>query len=439
LARSKSLTTSWAHAAAAVLLVGVLAGLAGCEWLWPSQQWTGDIASSPLDRDTDPDVPAGDVAALVAGNTAFAFDLLHELTPDAANLIYSPFSISAALTITYAGAVGATKAQMASALHFGLEQGTIHAVFNYLDLELHDRTGLGYPYPDDDFELNVVNAAWGQRGYTFKSKYLDVLAVNYGAGLHLLDFEGDPDGSREMINDWVSQQTDDRIPDLLPPASVDHATRLVLTNACYFTASWLYPFDPGQTGLGSFEPLDGDRVYVPMMRQRRSLDYASWDGGQAVELPYCAPQLSMLLLVPDQGTFEAFEAGLDVARYENILSSLEPRLITLLMPRFEASYDASLVDPLIALGMEDPFVGGIADFSDIDGTHNLYISDVAHKSWITVDEAGTEAAAATSVIMPPVSHGDPLPLTINRPFLFVIRDIPTNTILFLGRIVEIAD
>jgi len=427
----------WTRATAALVLIGALMGLAGCEWLCPSQ-WTGDIASSSLDRDLDPDVSASDVAALAAGNAAFAFDLLRELTPDAANLIYSPLSISAALAMTYAGAVGATEAQMASALHFDLEQETIHAVFNYLDLELHDRTGLGYPFPDEDFELNVVNAAWGQRGYTFKSKYLDVLAVNYGAGLHLLDFEGDPDGSRETINDWVSQQTDESIPDLLPPASINHATRLVLTNACYFNASWLYPFDPDQTGLGSFEPLNGDRVYVPMMRQRRSLDYASWDGGQAVELPYCAPQLSMLLLVPDQGTFEAFEAELDAARYEDILASLEPRLITLQMPRFEAGYDASLVDPLIALGMEDPFVGGVADFSNIDGTRYLFIADVLHRSWITVDEAGTEAAAATSVIMPTVSQGDPLPLIVNRPFLFVIRDTPTGAILFLGRIVEIA-
>ena len=440
MARSASSTTSWARAIAALALIGALAGLAGCEWLWPAQEWTGDIASSPLDRDTDPDVSAGDVAALVAGNTAFAFDLLHELTADDGNLFFSPFSISAALAMAYAGASGDTETQMANTLHFDLDEDVLHSAFNSLDLELNSRGDVQPPYEGEGFDLAVVNAAWGQRGYTFLRKYLDVLAVNYGAGLRLLDFKADPDGSRETINDWVSQETNDRILDLLPPGSIDPATRLVLTNAVYFNAPWLDPFDPAQTRTGAFEPLHGNTAYVPMMRQQLQLAYAAWDGGQAVELPYNGNTLSMVLLVPDRGTFEAFEAELDAAQYESIISTLEWRTVTLQLPRFEASYDASLIEPLAALGMTDPFTGGVADFSGIDGTHDLFISDVVHKAWVSVDEAGTEAAAATAVIMPGGGAPEPpVTLTVDRPFLFVIRDIPTNTILFVGRIVEIAN
>ena len=437
--RLSSSMAGWLRAAAALLLVLALLGLAGCEWLRPSQEWTGDIASSPLDRNTEPDVPYDDLTAQAAGNMAFAFDLFHQLAPEEGNLIVSPYSISAALAMAYAGAAGETKTQMEDVLHFDLDEDALHAMFNFLDLELNDRPGIGYPYSDQDFELNVVNASWGQRGHSFRRKYLDVLATNYGAGLRLLDFEDDPDGSREAINDWVSQQTDDRVLDLLPPGSIDTATRLVLTNAIYFNAAWLFPFDSDQTRTSSFEPLHGDWVRVPMMRMQTLLDYASWDGGQAVSLSYSPPGLSLVLLVPDRDTFEAFEAGFDAAQYESILSSLKGRRITLQMPRFEANFEASLANPLVELGMEDAFVGGVANFSGIDGTRNLYISDVVHKSWIAVDEAGTEAAASTAVIMPTVSVGDPLPLTIDRPFLFIIRDLSTNTILFMGRVVEIAE
>ena len=433
-------TRSWVRAIVALVLIGAVASFVGCAWLRLPKEWTGDMASSSLDRKTEPDVSAGDVAALVAGNTAFAFDLLHELAPSAENLIYSPFSISAALAMTYAGADGNTEAQMATTLHFDLDPEALHSGFNFLDLELNSRGTIELPYEGEGFDLAVINAAWGQRGYSFKRTYLDILAVNYGAGLRLLDFDEDPDGSRRTINEWVSQETNDAILDLLPPESIDSTTRLVLTNAVYFNAPWLDPFDPDQTRSGAFEPLYGSSVFVPMMRQQVDTKYAAWDGGQAIELPYNGETLSMILLVPDRGTFEAFEAEIDAARYESIISALESKLVTLQLPRFEASYDDSLVDPLVALGMPDPFIAGVADFSGIDGTHDLCISDVVHNAWISVDEAGTEAAAATAVIVH-VGGGpsEPVALTIDRPFLFVIRDIPTNTILFLGRIVEIAD
>ncbi len=417
-----------------LLLLVVMLGAVGCSLLWPETPADGDVAQSALARDTNPNVPGSDVAMLVDGNTAFAFDLLHALGDVEENLFYSPYSVSSALAMTYAGARGATESQMADALHFALDQEDLHPAFNWIDLELNGRGEIAPPYEGEGFELSVVNATWGQRGYTFRQSYLDTLAVNYGAGLRLLDFVEDPDGSRETINDWVSDETNGRIVDLLPPDSIDAATRLVLTNAIYFNAPWLKPFDATQTSLGAFEPMGGETVYVPTMRQTAMFGYASWGGGQAVELPYNGETLSMILFVPDRGTYEAFEAGLDGVLYGEIVDSLGAREVYLRLPKFEIGYDASLVDPLIALGMTDAFTAA-ADFSGIDGTRDLFISDVFHKAWVSVDEAGTEAAAATAVIMPiGGSPGPPVTLTIDRPFLFVIRDIPTETILFVGRV-----
>jgi serpin B len=421
---------------AGVVLLVILLGAAGCALLWPETPADGDIARSSLPRETSPDVADDDVTALAAGNAAFAFDLLHALGEAEENLFYSPYSVSAALAMTYAGAHGTTESQMAETLHFTLDQDDLHPAFNRLDLELNGRGEIGPPYEGEGFELSVVHATWGQRGYTFLRSYLDVLAVHYGAGLRLLDFVADPGGSRETINDWVSKETNGRIVDLLPPDAIDATVRLVLTNAIYFNAPWLKPFDDALTSSGTFEPLAGGAVSVPMMRQASMFGYTAWNGGQAVELPYNGDTLSMVLLVPDRGAYGSFEEDLDLGRYEEIVGALELRQVDLRLPKFEYGYDASLVEPLVALGMTDPF-GTAADFSGIDGTHDLSISMVLHKAWVSVDEAGTEAAAATAVIVPIGGSPDPpVTLTVNRPFLFVIRDLPTGSILFVGRVVN---
>ena len=422
----------WIPAALFCLAVG----LSGCAWLQPNVPADGDVAQSSLPRDMNPDVASEDADALVEGNTAFAFDLLDAISETESNLFYSPYSVSSAMAMAYAGARGTTESQMADALRFSLDQQKLHPAFNGLDLELNGRGEIGPPYEGEGFELHVANAAWGQRGYSFLRSYLDTLAVHYGSGLRLLDFVEDPEAARETINDRVSDETNERIVGLLPPGSIDATVRLVLTNAVYFNAPWLKPFDVDMTAAGTFEPLDGGSVDVEMMHQEGMFGYASWDGGEAVELPYNGETLSMILFVPDRGAYEAFEAGLDPGRYEEIVGSLEPCQVDLRLPKFEIGYDLSLVDPLTALGMVDAFTGG-ADLSGIDGTRDLFISDVLHKAWVTVDEAGTEAAAATAVIVPLVSYpGPPVVLTVNRPFLFVIRDVPTGTILFVGRVVD---
>jgi len=205
----------------AVFLVGALVlGVSGCELWQPEVPSDVTIAQSDLPRDTDPSVESEDVGELVSGNLAFAFDLLHEMTEDDANLFFSPYSISSALAMATAGARGTTEEQMADVLHFTLDSLVLHPCFNWLDLELNGRGAIGPPYEGEGFQLSVVNAVWGQQGYPFLDPYLDLLAVNYGAGLRLVDFLDNPHGSRLTINDWVSDQTNARIQDLLPPGSI---------------------------------------------------------------------------------------------------------------------------------------------------------------------------------------------------------------------------
>jgi serpin B len=378
-----------------------------------------------------------DQAELVNGNSAFAFDLYRLLKEEeTGNLFYAPYSISLALAMTYAGARGETEQQMADTLHYTLPQDRLHPAFNYLDLELASR-GEGAEGKDDEgFRLNIANTTWGQEDYVFLSEYLDTLALNYGAGMQLVDFVGDPEGARVAINDWVSDQTEGRIKDLIPQGVIDDLTRLVLTNAIYFNAAWAEPFEEGQTQDGPFHLLDGGQVTVPTMHHTASYGYAAGDGYQAVELPYDGRELSMVILLPAEGEFESFEGSLDAGHVDAILNNLTYQEIALTMPKFEIESGFSLVEALAEMGMPVAFSMN-ADFSGMDGTRELYIGEVLHKSFIAVDEAGTEAAAATAVEMQlKGAPMDPVTVTVDRPFIFFIRDTETGTVLFIGRVVD---
>ena len=411
-----------------VLVVALMLGLAAC-----AQPVAGEVIQSEKQRVTSPDVNEADLATLVDGSSAFAFDLYQALREADGNLFYSPHSISLALAMTYAGARGETAQQITDTLHFTLPQNLLHPAFNSLDLEL-GRRGEGAKGKDGEgFRLNIVNAIWGQKDYEFLSEFLDLLAENYGAGLRILDFASEPEESRITINNWVSEQTEGRIEDLIPKGLIDTLTRLVLTNAIYFNAAWQYPFQEDMTEDGPFYLLDGGEVTVPMMRQAELLGYAEGDGYQAVELPYDGGELSMVLLLPQAGHFEAFEGSLDTQQVDGIIARLEHRQVTLAMPRFEFESDFSLRETLVALGMPVAF-SGEADFSGMTGNRDLFIADVIHKSFVSVDEAGTEAAAATAVVMPTaMPPEEPVEVTVNRPFIFLIHDIETSAILFVGR------
>jgi serpin B len=394
------------------------------------------IVQSEKQRITATKADEAGLVTLVDGNSAFALDLYQELKAEDGNLFYSPYSISAALAMTYAGARGETEQQMADALNFDLPQNQLHPAFNLLDQELA-RRGEGARGKDEEgFRLHVVNAIWGQKDYTFLPEFLDVLAENYGAGLRILDFANAPEESRITINNWVSDQTESRIEDLIPQGMIDIFTRLVLTNAIYFNAAWQYPFREEATKDSPFYLLDGGEVTVSMMSQTESFGYAEDDDYQAVELTYDGGELSMVILLPRSGHFEAFEESLNAERVSVIINSLEPGQVTLAMPKFEFESAFQMKETLMAMGMPVAF-SDMADFSGMTGGRDLYISEVVHKAFVSVDEAGTEAAAATAVIMKMTAlPAEPVKFTANRPFIFIIRDIETGAILFLGRILN---
>jgi len=397
------------------------------------------LLSSSKQRITAPDADPTELATLTLDNRAFALDLYQLKRSDPGNLFYSPHSISIALAMTWGGARGETADQMAETMHYTLGAERLHTSFNALDLALSSRgedVQLDEGEEGDPFRLSIVNAIWGQRDYTFLESYLDLLALNYGAGLRPLDFAADPDGSRQTINTWVEDQTEDRIKDLLPEGSIDGNTRLVLTNAVYFKASWLNAFEVSLTRDGEFTRPDGTTTTAPFMHQQESLAYGSGEGWAAVELPYVGRELSMVVILPDAGSFDTFEAGLDVETLDGIIDGLSETQVAVALPKFTFEYDLPLNQPLMDLGMTAAF-GGDADFSGINGVGGLQITDVLHKAFVAVDEKGTEAAAATAVVVGETSVGpDPVVFSADRPFIFLVRDLETGAIIFLGRVVD---
>lgn len=395
-----------------------------------------EVVKSDKHRIVSPNVPAQDMQALVNDNTAFAVELYKSLRGEGENLFFSPLSISIALSMTYGGARGETAAQMSDVLHFNLPAERLHSAFNALDQALASRGSIDDGEEGEPFSLNVVNALWGQQGYAFQELYLDLLALNYGAGMTLMDFMADPEGSRQRINQWVSDQTAGKIKDLIPERAISAMTRLVLTNAVYFKASWKHPFETVATTPGPFVRKDQSEVTAQMMRQTEYFKYYRGGNYQAVALPYKGDELDMVLVLPDVDGFESVEESLSAGLISELTGGLRSAEIDLSLPRFSFKSGFPLKEQLKALGMRDAFEPGNADLSGIDGTRALYISEVIHKAFVGIDEKGTEAAAATAVIV--CFSGVPSPKTVkfNRPFIFFIRDRATNTVLFIGRVLD---
>ena len=381
--------------------------------------------------------PAGDLAAVAGEDPAFGAAVLAALGEGSeANLAVSPLSIRLALAMAYAGARGETAAQMAGVLGYDLPADRLHAAFNALDLAIEDRAGT---FSDGagqrSIDISIANALWGQAGFPVEQAFLDTLALHYGAGMRLVDFAAATEEARETINDWVAGETNDRIPELIPTGVLSPATLLVLTNTVYLLADWALPFPGEATADGSFTRLDGTTATVPLMHQLLSADYAAGDGWQAVDLPYVGGQVAMLVVVPDEGHYreaEALAAGL----FAEARAGLSPTNLRLALPRFEFRTQASLPETLRSLGMIDAFDAGLADFSGISADGGLFISDVIHEVFVSVGEAGTEAAAATAVVMLRGAPPEPVELTVDRPFLFWIYDRATGSVLFMGRVLD---
>lgn len=389
---------------------------------------TAALARSSEARVTAPQVPGEDLAALVGGNDAFAVDLYRTLRGGPENIVFAPASLSIALAMTFGGAAGTTAEQMAATMHYALPAERLHPAFDALDLALN-----AAPSSPAAFRLTVVNAVWAQRSLSLLPSFLDLLARNYGAGVRLADFSGDTESARQLINDWVSAQTAGRLPELLMRGQIDERTRMVLTNAIYFKADWETPF-AAQSPTGTFHAPAGD-VSVPMMTGPAQVPVWTGPGYTVARLPYAGGTTSMLLIVPDDGTFDAFEAALTADTLRAVAAGADTAAWqSVSLPRFAVGQHFSVRAALMALGMIDAFDVPPADFSGIDGHTDLYIKDVIHQANVAVDEQGTEAAAATAVVIGRKGGGQVL--RVDRPFLFLIRDDAAGTTLFMGRVLD---
>ncbi len=402
----------------------------------------GDIGaeeSSPVVT-RPPTASSEEVNSLVASNTAFALDLYKEVrreTKDTENIFYSPFSISSALAMTYAGARGDTSSAMAKTLHFALPEARLHAAFGALNALIIP------PATEKSITVRTANTLFGDHTLRAEPAFTSLVSRNYGAGVQPLDFARSPDPSRLTINKWVSTQTNNRINDLLAPGTINSSTRLVLVNAIYFLGNWVSQFDAKHTIPAPFTLADGKVVEAPLMQKRlKTNDYVESDLYQALRLPYKSSEsgkagYELVVALPREGKLAQFESKLSLGLLEQISRSTdETTLVDLQLPKFQLDgISLSLKPALLNLGMGAAFSG--ADFSGISTTDNFNVSDVIHKAMVKVDEKGTEAAAATAVIVERTSvsrPSDPVPMIVNRPFFVFLREANTGSVLFMGRV-----
>jgi len=379
---------------------------------------------------------------VVEANNRFALDIYQKLCSSQGNLFCSPYSISTALALAHAGAKGQTEMQMARVLHFPTidDSNSAQSVMNMDDFasafgkiikDLNERAAAG------DYELRVANALWGQKGYSFLKEYLELIKSHYEGNLHEVDFVAATESARQTINSWVEEKTNDKIKELIKPGVLDAMTRLVLTNAIYFKGNWQRQFEENKTKDAPFNLLNGQKTDVPMMNQTAEFGYMENKDFQALELPYVENELSMIILLPKQiDGLAPLEQKLTFDNLKTWLGQLHKREVVVSIPKFKITSQFSLASVLKSMGMTDAFSARKADFSGMTGNRDLCISAVIHKAYVDVNEEGTEAAAATAVTMKLTSVGPshtPVFLA-DHPFLFLIRDNQSGSILFIGRV-----
>ncbi|MCK9299243.1 MAG: serpin family protein [Methanoculleus sp.] len=400
-----------------LVLALILAGLAVC-------------GTAPLNTTS---VSGESVAddSVAAGNNRFAFDLYRRLAAEPAhagdNLFFSPYSISSALAITCEGARGTTADEIRSVLHLPTNETLRREGFADLNAALNSGSA--------NYTLRTANALWAEETYSFLPEYIGAAARWYGANVTNLDFISDPGGSRETINRWVEGETEEKIRDLLPPGSIDPLTRLVITNAIYFKGTWVEQFDANETTKEEFRVGPDETVTVAMMHGDAVYPYAETEALQVLEMPYAhgnETELAMLVLLPKDDTLTAAEEALDAERLAGLRESLVSQNVRVFFPKFTLDAEYSLPPALAAMGMPTAFTDD-ADLSGMDGTKDLFVTGVFHKAFIDVNEEGTEAAAATGVV---VGGGVAPIFRADHPFVFLITEKDSGTILFMGRVVN---
>lgn len=368
--------------------------------------------------------------ALVGDNTTFALDLYHKLAPTEGNLFFSPHSISTALAMTYAGARGKTETEMAETLHFSLGQTELHPAFKELEARLRTSGEAGT-------RLCVANSLWPQKDYAFLGDYLSLIEENYGTLITAVDYRSDRESARQTINQWVENATEHKIKDILQPRDLKSLTRLVLVNVICFKGTWATQFAPKNTEDATFHVTFERAVQTPMMRQKITCRYASLPSLDVLELPYTGGGVSMIILLPKKiGGLQQIEATLSKENMAKWLGALSTRDVLVFLPRFKTMRRFNLSGTLASMGMVDAFSETSANFAGMDGRPDwLYISALIHKAFVEVNEEGTEAAAATAVVMSGRSvPAQPLVFRADHPFVFLIQETQTGCILFAGRV-----
>ena len=375
---------------------------------------------------------SADAMSVAKGNAEFGLDLYAQLRTKEGNLAFSPHSISTALAMTYAGANGQTAEQMAHVLHFEPAKGKVPPAFADLAMSLYTAG------KETHGSLDIANALWGQQGEQFLNPFLANNNEFYGAGFKQLDFAKNAEQARQGINAWVAEKTKEKIKELLQKGDVDASTTLVLTNAVYFRADWVSPFEPRLTKDATFW-LDGSRkVQVPLMHQDNAFPVASiGDELSLIELPYVGKRLGLVVLLPQKKDgLAGLEKSLDAGKLSGWLEQMRLKSVRVTLPKFKISARFNLSKTLAAMGMPDAFDVKAADFSGMNGkTHDLCIANVIHQTEIDVFEQGTEAAAATAITMMRGGRSE-AEFTVDHPFVFVLRDRQTGSILFMGRVVN---
>ena len=389
----------------------------------------GVMCSHTTRLDDSAATPEG-VALIVKANNQFAVDLFARLrSRTKANIFFSPYSILTALSMTYEGARGRTAAEMESVLHIPknpeLRRSSFARVINQLN-----QKGEGYT-------ISTANALWVQQDYPFLKEYLTVVERYYGGKATGVDFVKAREEARQTINRWVERETEGKIKDLIPRGALSEMTRLVLTNAIYFKGDWAQKFDKKLTRKEEFQTDTGKKIQIPMMRltgEKARFNYGRTEGVQILELPYEGDEFSMLILLPEKGRLKELEQSVTIEKLEKWREGVRNQRVDVYLPKFKLKTKYFLGKDLIAMGMPSAFGLAPTDFSGMDGTRNLFISKVIHQAYVEVDEEGTEAAAATGVVVEFTAVREVPVFRADHPFLFLIQHKKTGQILFFGRV-----
>jgi serpin B len=366
---------------------------------------------------------------IVDAANQFCLDLYARLAGREENIFFSPYSIWTALAMTYEGAREQTAKEMQQTLHMPADHEMRRTAVKDL-LETINIT-------DADYELNTANALWTQKDYRFLQEYVGIIKEYYMGKVTNLDFVNDTEGSRKTINDWVAEKTRQKIKDLIPPDALTDMTRLVLTNAVYFKAAWHLQFEEAQTTMQPFFVKSEDTVSAPMMSMMDTrFPYAETPDVQILELPYGGDSLSMLIILPRTNDLVMLESMLDTPHVSAWTESLRLQKVDVYMPRFQLETKYTLNTTLSDMGMARAFSVQQANFSGMGGKGGLFISKVIHQAFVEVNEEGTEAAAATGVMMETVAEWPQTEFRADHPFVFMIRDKRTRAILFMGRMYD---